>query len=165
MSNPLKSANEDYSKNPVFVTETIECITDIASMGATVPQTADEYRTRINEYFSYCSEHHQRPGIESLSLSLGLDRRRFNERCHGSKGQEIQEICVKAKQCVISFIESAMNSGKLNPAAAIFSLKNVAGWQDSVSIETITTDNKESTLAELPDLSKLMKIESEESGE
>ena len=155
MANLLKSANEDFEKNPQFVSETISQITDIAQMGATVPATAEELKNRINEYFVFCENHGLRPGIESLALSCGMDRRRFWEICNGSRGAEWQEICLRAKQCIISFLETSMYHGRLNPAAGIFALKNIAAWQDSVTVETVALDNKDISADALPDFSEL----------
>ncbi|MBR3638427.1 MAG: hypothetical protein IKN45_10995 [Lachnospiraceae bacterium] len=148
MANLLKSANEDFSQNPQFVSETIASLTDLSKMGK--PQTAAEMQERIDAYFAFCAEKGLRPGIESLALSCGMDRRRFWELCNGKKGAEMQEICQRAKQCIVAFLETSMYSGKLNPPSAIFSLKNIGGWQDSVTVETIQSDYREITADELP---------------
>ena len=162
MGNPLKDMNADFEKNPAFVSETIESITTIASMGAEKPKTAAELKNRIDAYFIYCKEHSLRPGVESLSLALAIDRRTFWTWCNGVKGEEWAQICKKAKQCIISMLETSMYHGKLNPASAIFALKNIGEWSDTVSIESVQIDSKESSIEELPDFSQLLpKIESE----
>ena len=159
MANLLKQANEDFSQNPQFVSETILSITDLARMGK--PKTAEEMQERIDAYFSYCAEHSLRPGIESLALACGMDRRRFWELCNGSKGAEMQEICQRAKQCIVSFIETSMYAGKLNPPSAIFALKNIGQWTDSVMVETVQSDYREITVDDLPTFPDL-KSETEE---
>ena len=166
MGNPLKDMKEDFEKNPLFVSETIESITSISSMGAEKPKTASELKNRIDAYFVYCKEHSLRPDVESLSLALSIDRRTFWTWCNGVKGEEWAQICKKAKQCIISLLETSMYHGKLNPASAIFALKNIGEWSDTVSIESVQTENKETSITELPDISKLRlpKIESEENG-
>lgn len=131
----------------------INCIMDLSDHGK--PQTTEELKQRIDDYFLFCGTKNFRPGVESLSLSLGISRVTFwawtNEGC--GKPKEWIEICQLAKQKILSFTEAAALSGKLNPATSIFLLKNLGGYKDSVSFEEITpTTNKTPMIVEYPKL-------------
>ena len=160
MGNVIKDGNADFSANPEYVRETLVSIRDLAKAGR--PQTAIGFQERINDYFMFCADRGLRPGIESMALACGMDRRRFWEICNGSKGVEWQEIALTARQCVVSFVESSMYAGRLNPTSAIFALKQF-GWSDTVCVETVQIDSKESSLVEMPDFSQL--LPKNESGE
>ena len=146
-----KQIIEELAQEPEFVKDTITSLSalkDLAKMGK--PKTAAELQERLDEYFIFCKDNSMKPGIESMSLALNIDRRTFWTWCNGSKGTEYQEICTRARQVLTSFIETSMYSGKINPAAAIFSLKNTACWTDAVQIETNTRADKTPTAALLP---------------
>lgn len=55
---------------------------------------------------------------------------------------ERQEIVVKAKAFIASFMEQAVLRGKINPASGIFLMKNWLGYKDSYSFEE-ATENKQ----------------------
>lgn len=155
--NQIKS---ELSQAPEFVTEAIthlDTLKELAKMGK--PKTAAELQERLDNYFSYCKENSLKPGIESMALACDIDRRTFWTWCQGVRGEEIKDICVRARQVLTSFLETSMYYGKINPAAAIFSLKNIAQWQDSVTIETTTPKEENATAAALPVFSDLKEIE------
>lgn len=146
-----KQIIEELAQEPEFVKDTITSLSalkDLAKMGR--PKTAAELQERLDSYFIFCKENSMKPGIESMSLALNIDRRTFWTWCNGSRGAEFQEICTRARQVLTSFIETSMYSGKINPAAAIFSLKNTAKWTDAVQIETSAQNGEIETAAALP---------------
>lgn len=146
--NQIKS---ELAQVPEFVTDTItqlDTLKELAKLGR--PKTAAELQERLDNYFNYCKDNSLKPGIESMALACDIDRRTFWTWCQGARGEEIKDICIRARQVLTSFIETSMYYGKINPAAAIFSLKNIAQWQDSVTIETVTQNNNSGTAADLP---------------
>ena len=52
--------------------------------------------------------------------------------------QERQEIIIKAKAFIASFMEQAVLRGKINPASGIFLMKNWLNYKDSYSFEEAT---------------------------
>lgn len=138
-----------------FVGTTVSCLMELAGQG--IPKDSDELRQRIHSYFRFCEERQMRPSIENLCLSLGTSRQNFWNWCSGvntkSRDAEWQSLCCTAKQIVLCFLETAHMAGKINPASAIFLLKNWGGYMDSVTVETGTTEgNHAITASELPKL-------------
>ena len=59
---------------PDFVAETIENLRQLNNMGK--PKTDKELTERIDQYFQFCQNTGNRPGIESLCMSRVLQERR-----------------------------------------------------------------------------------------
>lgn len=99
-------------------------------------QTDAECQQRIDQYFQFCEERGLRPGVEGLSLSLGVSRQTLWSWKNGCKCSERRtELIQSATQFITMFIEQAFLSGNLNPVSGIFLMKAWAGWQDANSIE------------------------------
>lgn len=99
-------------------------------------KTDQEVQQRIDEYFDFCTRSSMRPGIESLCLALHITRTTLFRWCNGIGCSEYrQEVIQNAKQVVAAFIEQASLSGKINPATAIFVMKNWMSYKDSESFE------------------------------
>ena len=132
---PTEKLSEELNENPKYVSETISCLMDLGRNGK--PKNCEELKQRIDGYFLYCAEHGLKPGIETLCLALDCDRRSFWSWCVGVRShvEEWQNICIRARQSIIAFMESAMYSGKVSPPVAIFTMKNVAGWRDTLTVE------------------------------
>ncbi|SEM67547.1 hypothetical protein SAMN04487770_1636 [Butyrivibrio sp. ob235] len=144
-NNHLTSALNEVNGTE-FVGSTVGCLMELSKQGA--PQDEKELRERINSYFQFCIDNDFRPGIESLSLSLGITRQTFWNWCNNNDrrykySSEWSQICRQAKQLIVSFIESASLSGKLNPASSIFMLKNWGGYSDQLQIESISSVEEE----------------------
>ena len=100
------------------------------------PETDEELKQRVDEYFMFCQSTGIRPGIESLRTALHIPRTSFYEWSKGiGCSKERQEIIAGAKSLIDAFIEQCLLSGKINPASGIFIAKNWLGYKDSVSIE------------------------------
>lgn len=126
---------------PDFVAETIENLRQLNSKGK--PKTDKELTERIDQYFQFCQNTGNRPGIESLCMSLCITRTTlFNWNNGINCTPERQEIVVKAKAFIASFMEQAVLRGKINPASGIFLMKNWLGYKDSYSFEE-ATENKQ----------------------
>lgn len=138
--------------------EIVSCLLELSGKGK--PKSEQELTERITSYFEFCSEHDFRPGIESLSLALGTNRSTLWNWCR-QEGCSVEwaEICRQAKQTVLVFLEQCNLSGKINPASAIFYLKNWGNYVDTLSLENVTDlpAKRMLTAAELPKLGTLPK--------
>ena len=134
--------------------ETVQCLRELAERGK--PTTVEELRSRIDKYFEFCAEHDFRCGIESLCLSLGVSRTTLWKWCREDGcSAEWAEVCQRAKQFILTFLEQITLTGRLNPASSIFYLKNWADYKDSISFDDAlpTTDTRRVlSAAELPQL-------------
>lgn len=139
-----------------YTGETVRSLADLSSLG--IPQNETELRQRINDFFSFCAEHNLRPGIESLSLALGVSRVSFWQWCRSdsNKSHEWVELCRTAKQLIISFTEQAAISGHISPPVGIFLLKNLASYRDTISFEDISSDDAEMTSETSYEIAKKM---------
>ena len=137
-----------------FVSETVHCLRELAQQGK--PQTITELKTRINDYFAFCESHDFRPGVETISLALGVSRVTFWKWCNSDGcDAEWSKTCEIAKQYILSFLEIATLKGRLNPASSIFLFKNWGAYKDSISFDEAvpaTTTRKALTAADLPKL-------------
>lgn len=122
---------------PDFVAETIQNLRQLNDLGK--PKTDKELTERIDQYFEFCQNTGNRPGIESLCMALSITRTTlFNWNNGVNCTPERQEIIIKAKAFIASFMEQAILRGKLNPASGIFLMKNWLSYKDSYSFEEAT---------------------------
>lgn len=142
-----------------FTTETVHCLRELASQGK--PETLSDLKNRIDNYFMFCENNDFRPGIESISLALGVSRVTFWKWCNSDGcSAEWAKVCEIAKQFVLTFLEQATFKGKINPASSIFYFKNWGNYRDSISFdEAIPINNTRQVLtaADLPNLGKIDK--------
>ena len=149
----------DKMNGSEFTGKTVSSIMELSTRGK--PQTVAELKERLAQYFSFCEEHRFRPGIETLSLSLGVSRQTFWAWCTKDSGKdsEWREACQQARQIVISFLEQSALCGHLSPPVSIFLLKNLASYKDVVSFDEVpqTQDNNRVLSgSDLPNLSKYL---------
>lgn len=120
------------------------------------PQTEQEIKERIDDYFLFCESSSIRPGIESLCMALHISRTTlFNWAKGNGCSKECQELVLSAKSFIGAFIEQALLSGKISPPSGIFIMKNWLGYKDTLSIEESIPNNehhKALTAADLPRL-------------
>jgi|GEM_PF-448147 len=103
---------------------------------STKPETDAEFDERVTQYLNICAENDIRVGIETLCLHMGITRTTLFNWCRGDGcSQHRAESARMAKQIVISFLEQLNLLGRLNPASAIFYLKNWASYSDSIDID------------------------------
>ena len=138
---PTAQASRELQKANGFIYDTLGGISAMTSMEK--PQNEEELKERIKMYFDYCKNNSFRPGIESLSLALGVDRSTFWRWCNRETNVSLEwaRTCKVARQSIVAFTEASAISGHLSPPVAIFILKNVAGYKDSVSFEDTTQNN------------------------
>ncbi|MCI8873930.1 MAG: hypothetical protein HFH51_13980 [Lachnospiraceae bacterium] len=119
------------------------------------PETDEEIKQRIDEYFSFCQQSSIRPGIEFLCMALHISRTTLFNWNNGT-GELIQS----AKSFIAAYIEQALLSGKVSPPSGIFLMKNWLSYKDTVSMEESIPNKEEKhvlTASELPRLGELTK--------
>lgn len=122
--------------DPDFVAETVKSLRELNDLGK--PETDEEVRTRIDQYFEFCQDTGNRPGIESLCLALHISRTTlFNWASGTGCSTERQEIIEKAKNFIASFLEQIVLRGRISPPSGIFLMKAWLGYKDTVSIEEV----------------------------
>lgn len=96
----------------------------------------EEVAQRVTVYFETCAEHDIKPGMASLALSFGLDRRSLWEYINGkmAKNREVSDTLKKASQILDTMMENYMQNGKINPVSGIFLMKNNFGYQDKQEV-------------------------------
>ena len=111
--------------------------TEIAVRLASLPQIdikdAEQIRERCQQYFDFCQEVDQKPGIQGLCLALGVVRGTLInwENENSERGQ----VIIRAKQIIRYLLETWTTSGKLSPPVGIFWAKNIMGYKDNITIE------------------------------
>lgn len=119
---------------PDFVRETITSLRDLYERGK--PETDEEVERRVDEYFLFCQERQNRPGIEGLCLALSVSRTTIFNWGHGVNcSKRRQEAINKAKMFINAFLEQSSLRGKISPPTAIFLMKNWMDYKDVVSFE------------------------------
>lgn len=123
--------------NPEKVRAIIHSLRELYDMGK--PETNEELRERIDDFFEFCERTSVRPGIQSLCTSLHISRMTLFRWSNGEDcDRERQEIINMAKSFIDSFLEQVTLSGQVSPPVGIFLLKNWCSYKDTVSIEENT---------------------------
>lgn len=129
---------------PSGVQEIVTSLKELHDRGK--PQTDEEVKQRIDDFFTFCQTSSLRPGIETLCCALSISRTTLFKWNNGDCcSPKCQEYIQSAKAFVAAFIEQAMLGGKISPPSGIFLAKNWLGYKDTVSIEENTpkTDIKQ----------------------
>ena len=128
-----------------FVSDALKKLRDLSAIsGGEAVRNNDDLRNRIQVYFDYCERNGVRPGIETICTALSIHRSTFYRWAKGINCDEERFIiCSQAKHIIDGFLEMSSNQGKLNPATAIFLMKNYLGYEDSVTIEARTNQEAE----------------------
>lgn len=135
---------------PSTVHEIVGSLKELHDKGK--PQTDEEIKQRIDEYFSFCQQSSIRPGIESLCLALHISRTTlFNWNNGTNCSVKCQEYVQSAKGFISAFIEQSMLGGKISPPSGIFLMKNWLGYKDAISIEEATRTTVKTTPARTPE--------------
>lgn len=142
---------------PNAIKQIVSSLKELHDMGR--PQTDEEVKDRIDEYFSFCERSSIRPGVESLCVALHISRTtlfRWNsgEDCSSYR----QELIQSAKAFIAAFLEQSLLNGKISPPSGIFLAKNWLGYRDTISLEeSIPQGNGQKALsaAELPKLGQV----------
>lgn len=143
--------------------EYITCLMELADKGK--PKNEAELESRINSYFQYCADRNLRPGVETLSLCLGVSRITFWNWCNSEKytySEQWQSICRKARQTINAFLELTALHGKLNPASFIFLAKNWCGYDDRATLNILGSEREERRISNYDNLPMFQESESED---
>ena len=117
------------------------------------PRSDTEIVSRIDSFFNFCADSGCRPGIEALCLSLHITRTTLFRWSQGQGCSDfVRDAVIQAKNVVTAYIEQAQLSGSLNPASAIFLLKNWANYKDTVSLEDATPQDKNNNSEKLSEI-------------
>ncbi len=122
----------------------------------------DAVRDRVRQYLTICADSGIRPCSAGLALALGETRRSLMSQINGSRKTlplETVEVLQMANAVMNAQLEHTIDASKINPATAIFLMKNNHGYRDvtDISIETTTKIEQvdrqvlEAQFAELPE--------------
>lgn len=137
-NNYLQSNIEDME--PSNVHEIVTSLKDLHDRGK--PQTDEEIKQRIDDFFAYCQDSCIRPGIETLCAALCISRTTlFNWNNGKYCSPQCQEYVQSAKALISAYIEQAVLSGKISPPSGIFLMKNWLGYRDVFSLEQAALEN------------------------
>ena len=99
---------------PATVQEIVGSLKELYDLGR--PQTDEETKQRIDDYFSFCECSSIRPGIESLCMALHISRTTLFRWSHGEDCSECKkDLILAAKAFIGAFLEQAMLGGKISP--------------------------------------------------
>lgn len=107
------------------------------------PGTEEEIEQRIKWFFKWCSINDVRPGVELLALALGTTRQ--NLWLWQQRGDRKGQLVTMAKQVLAALLEQWGETGKINPAALCFLMKNHFGYQDNLQLQIEPTKMLEAT--------------------
>lgn len=129
-----------------FVGETLRSLEELRKLPQ--PKTDAEVEQRIDDYFRFCERTDIRPGIGGLAFALHVDRTTIYYWSTGRGcSQRKQKAVQRARSFIELFLESAFQSGKINPVSGIFLLKNWFQYRDNIEIST--ANNVESPKADM----------------
>lgn len=139
MSNP-KPRNPNQQLNdisPTFVKQTVSELREVYELP---PVTTDEeVKQRIYDFFLFCERTSMRPGIELLSLYLGVSRQTlWNWSTGVTCSPERQAMINHAKALIGAYLEQSHLQGKLNPVSAIFLSKCWLGYTEDLTVRLDT---------------------------
>lgn len=138
---------------PTKTQEIVTSLKQLHDLGR--PETDEEVKNRIDQYFQFCEHSSLRPGVESLCLSLHIVRQTLNNWANGQGcSEERQRIAQTARGFLAAYLEQVTMQGKLNPASSCFMFKNWFNYHDNAIMETPQEPQKKILTADqLPDLS------------
>lgn len=129
-----------------YVVETVTSLAELHNMGRV--KTDDEAEERIKMYFDICGKLGIRPGIETLSLSLGVTRQTLHRWTRGEDcSPRRRELIEGARQYIAGFLEQCLLSGKGSTVGCIFAAKNWLGYKDATTIEDLRSPTRYANLS------------------
>lgn len=108
------------------------------------PQQVEE---RIEWYFNHCGELELKPSVAGLAVAIGVDRRTIYNWANGNtRNNQPHFLLIKrAVEMILYNLEIYSQDGKMNPAIAIFLLKNHGGYTD---VQQLTVEAKQQEFEE-----------------
>lgn len=91
---------------------------------------------RVHWYFQHCGELELKPSVAGLAVSLGVDRRTLYKWSNGTTRNNSAhgDLIKRAVEMILYNTEIYAQDGRMNPAIAIFLLKNHGGYTDAQQI-------------------------------
>ena len=103
-------------------------------LGKINPNDPEQLTNRVADYFTICTANQIVPSVAGFALSLGVDRRTLWSWMAGERQTIKNPQCVDILKSAYNFLnaqyEDLMNTGKINPVAGIFLMKNNMGYKD-----------------------------------
>ena len=147
--------NQPLEVEPGEISEVVGKMTELREL--TKPLPDDEIEERDKYFFDWCVRTDTRPGVELLALSLQTTRQTlWNWQKEGGRRGEIITI---AKQMLAALLENWGQTGKINPAALCFLMKNNFGYADNVQID-VNKINEQEKHQSIEEIAKRYAVES-----
>lgn len=113
------------------------------------PNDPKELYSRVCDYFSICASNEIVPSVAGFAFALGIDRKTLwywmTQNDSIVKCGESLDILKTAYSFITAQYEDLMNTGKINPVAGIFLMKNNMGYKDQTDhILTARQEQQES---------------------
>jgi len=137
-----------FNKTDEFNTQVISHIAKVNKIAKPLLDNPNSIKLCINTYMSLCQEDGIRPSVSGLSLAIGVSRMTLLKWANGETRLQNQEIITRALQMIEIFVETSMETGKMNPIPAVFLLKNNHGYRDETTIK-VDSGTKELTPEEI----------------
>lgn len=135
---------------------------ELLNLGKVDFKSPEAVKERVIRYLTICAESGIRPCTAGLALALGETRRNLMYQINGTYKNvplETVDVLQMANAVINAQLEHTIDASRINPATAIFLMKNNHGYRDvtDISIETTTKIEQvdravlEAQFAELPD--------------
>ena len=98
---------------------------------------------RICWYFNHCADLELKPSVAGLAVAIGVDRVTLYQWAKGERrnNQPHANMIKRAVEMILYNTEIYAQDGKMNPAIAIFLLKNHGGYTDTQQITVEAKNN------------------------
>ena len=143
--------NADIDASGEEMTAMMRSIADMRKLEPIDSRDINQLNERITYYFDYCAEHSLRPTISLLAACIGIDR--TNLWRWSQQEDERGEVIRRTRGIIEALLEGWGVSGKINPAAMIFLLKNHFNYADNFTIEAVRKDE----YADVPTAEEIVK--------
>ena len=142
---------------PTFVKKTISELREVYDLPK--PETDEDVRKRIYDFFIFCEEKGMRPGIETLSLFLGVSRMSLWNWSNGIGCTEARQTMINhAKALIAAYLEQSHLQGKLNPVSAIFLSKIWLGYSEDLTVRLDTQTAQQLPRQTIEDIARMRHV-------
>ena len=116
---------------------------NLSSMGEVNMYDPDQVEQRMTDFLYYCIDHDMKPTVESMALAFNTNRTqiwRWKEGVESNLPERSRNAIKKGYAIMNQMMTQTMATGKINPVAAIFLLKNNHGYKDQTDV-VVTPNN------------------------
>jgi len=132
----------------------------VSSLPAIDINSLEQVKQRIYDFFRISKEHDFKPAIATLALAFGCNRITFFNWITGKydviKNRECLNAIKSAYDVINSQYEIYMNTGKINPVAGIFLMKNNMGYKDTTDHIITANNNTDPGIDDITDKAGLL---------